>query len=86
MWRGRQRYWRKHHSRAGARIAALATGAQYLAAGSVGGFHRDGAYRARMRLHARNAWRVGGPGLRELADEWNRQAGVSEGQETLRNP
>ena len=86
MWRGRQRYWRKHHSPAGARIAALATGAQYLGAAAAGTVRRDGAYRAAMRLHARNAWRVDGPGLRELAEEWNRRAGVVHGQETLRDP
>jgi GT2 family glycosyltransferase len=75
FWRGRHRYWRKHHSRAGARIAALATGAQYLAAAAAGTLGRDGAYRAGMRLHARNAVRIDGPGLRELAEEWNRRAG-----------
>jgi hypothetical protein len=26
-----------------------------------------------MRLHARDAIRVRGPGLRELAEEWNRE-------------
>ncbi len=31
MWRSRHRYWRKHHSGPGARVAALATGAQYAA-------------------------------------------------------
>jgi GT2 family glycosyltransferase len=72
LWRGRHRYWRKHHSRAGARVAALATGAQYLAAAAAGRVSRDDAYRVRMRLNARNAWRVEGPGLRELADDWNR--------------
>jgi GT2 family glycosyltransferase len=75
LWRGRHRYWRKHHSRVGARIAALATGAQYLGAAAAGAIGRDGAYRTGMRLHARNAWRVSGPGLRELADDWNRRAG-----------
>jgi GT2 family glycosyltransferase len=75
LWRGRHRYWRKHHSRAGARIAALATGAQYLGAAAAGAISRDSAYRAGMRLNARNAWRVTGPGLRELADGWNRRAG-----------
>jgi N-acetylglucosaminyl-diphospho-decaprenol L-rhamnosyltransferase len=73
MWRGRRRYWQKHHSPAGARIAALATGAQYLGAAAVGVIRRDGMYRASMRLHAVNACRGGGPGLRELADEWNRR-------------
>jgi hypothetical protein len=29
-----------------------------------------------MRLHARDSWRVRGPGLRELADEWNRRLGA----------
>jgi N-acetylglucosaminyl-diphospho-decaprenol L-rhamnosyltransferase len=75
LWRGRHRYWRKHHSWAGARIAALATGAQYLCAAAAGTITREGAYRAGMRLHARNAWRVDGPGFRELADDWNRRAG-----------
>jgi GT2 family glycosyltransferase len=73
MWRSRHRYWRKHHSPAGARAAALATGGQYAlraAAGTILG--RDEAFRARMHLHARDSSRVDGPGLRELADEWNR--------------
>jgi N-acetylglucosaminyl-diphospho-decaprenol L-rhamnosyltransferase len=77
MWRGRRRYWRKHHSAVGTRIAALATGGQYLGAVAVGVIRRDRAYRASMRLHARNAWRVDGPGLRELADEWNRRVGAA---------
>jgi GT2 family glycosyltransferase len=74
FWRGRHRYRRKHHSSAGARVAELATGMQYLAA-AADPIGRDGAYRASMRLHARNAWRVDGPGLPELADEWNRRVG-----------
>jgi GT2 family glycosyltransferase len=78
LWRGRHRYWRKHHSRVGARIAALATGAQYLGAAAVGTFGRHDAYRAGMRLHARNAWRVSGPGLSELAESWNRRAKESD--------
>ncbi len=76
MWRGRRRYWQKHHSSAGARLAALATGGQYLGAAALGVIRRDGAYRASMRLHARNAWRGDGPGLRELAEEWNRRVDV----------
>jgi N-acetylglucosaminyl-diphospho-decaprenol L-rhamnosyltransferase len=72
MWRGRRRYWRKHHSAAGSRIAALATGGQYLCAAALGVIRRDKAYQASMRLHARNAWRGDGPGLSELAEEWNR--------------
>jgi N-acetylglucosaminyl-diphospho-decaprenol L-rhamnosyltransferase len=74
MWRGRHRYWRKHHGQVGARIAALATGAQYLGAAVAGFGRRSAAYRAQMRLHARNAWRVAGPGLREAAEEWNRRS------------
>jgi N-acetylglucosaminyl-diphospho-decaprenol L-rhamnosyltransferase len=74
LWRGRHRYWRKHHSRAGARVAALATAAQYLGAASVGIIRRDRSYSDRMRRHARNAWAVDGPGLSELADEWNARA------------
>ena len=75
MWRGRRRYWEKHHSPAGARLAALATGGQYLGAAAVGVIRRDAAYRASMRLHARTACRGDGPGLRELAEEWNRRVG-----------
>jgi N-acetylglucosaminyl-diphospho-decaprenol L-rhamnosyltransferase len=69
MWRGRHRYWRKHHSAAGARAAALLTGAQYALRGLIRA--RDHDVSARMRLHARDAIRVTGPGLRELAEEWN---------------
>jgi GT2 family glycosyltransferase len=69
MWRGRHRYWRKHHSAAGARAAALLTGAQYALRGVIRARDRD--FAARMRLHARDAIRVTGPGLRELAEEWN---------------
>jgi GT2 family glycosyltransferase len=75
MWRSAHRYWRKHHSPAGARVAALCLGAQCciralltLLAG------RDRAKAKRLLLNAQNAWRVSGPGLRELAEEWNRRA------------
>jgi GT2 family glycosyltransferase len=70
MWRGRHRYWSKHHSAAGARVAALSTGAQYAARAVLR--RGDGDFAARMRLHARDSVRVEGPGLRELAEEWNR--------------
>ncbi len=70
MWRGRHRYWRKHHSAAGAGVAALCTGAQYAARAVLGARDRD--FAGRMRLHARDAIRVRGRGLRELAEEWNR--------------
>ena len=69
MWRSRHRYWRKHHGPAGARVAALATGAQYAARAAAAPLARRSA--RRMLLHARDSWRVKGPGLRELADEWN---------------
>jgi GT2 family glycosyltransferase len=76
QWRSRHRYWRKHHSQAGARTAALATGAQYAVRSALAPFsRRDPGLGARMRLHARDSWRVDGPGLRELADEWNRRVG-----------
>ena len=70
MWRGRHRYWGKHHSAVGAWAAALLTGAQYALRGLIRARDRD--FAARMRLHARNAIRVTGPGLRELAEDWNR--------------
>src|SRR5213075_2499531 len=75
MWRSRHRYWRKHHSGAGARVAALATGAQYVvrAAGAPLA-HRSAR---RMLLHARDSWRVTGPGLRELADDWNGRVDIA---------
>jgi N-acetylglucosaminyl-diphospho-decaprenol L-rhamnosyltransferase len=78
MWRSRHRYWRKHHSGAGARVAALATGAQYAARAALSPVaRRDPSVGARMRLHARDAWRVKGPGLRELADDWNGRVGTA---------
>jgi N-acetylglucosaminyl-diphospho-decaprenol L-rhamnosyltransferase len=69
MWRGRHRYWRKHHSPTGARVAALCTGAQYATRALLRAHDRD--FAGRMRLHARDAIRVRGPGLRELAEDWN---------------
>ena len=73
MWRSRHRYWHKHHTGAGARVAALATGAQYVvrAAGAPLA-HRS---TRRMLLHARDSWRVSGPGLRELAEDCNGRVG-----------
>ena len=78
MWRSRHRYWRKHHSAPGARIAAIATGAQYaVRAGLSPLARRDPGLGRRMRLHARDAFGVTGPGLRELADEWNGRVGAA---------
>ena len=71
MWRGRHRYWQKHHSPTGARIAALSMGAQYALRAVLRAGDRD--FSGRMRLHARDALRVRGPGLRELAEDWNRE-------------
>jgi GT2 family glycosyltransferase len=75
MWRSRHRYWRKHHSSAGARVAALATGAQYAMRAAAAPLARHSS--RRMLLHARDSWRVTGPGLRELADEWNNRAATT---------
>jgi GT2 family glycosyltransferase len=78
MWRSRHRYWQKHHSGAGARTAALATGAQYAARAALSPLaRRDPGIGGRMRLHMRDAWRVTGPGLRELADDWNGRVGTA---------
>jgi N-acetylglucosaminyl-diphospho-decaprenol L-rhamnosyltransferase len=78
MWRSRHRYWAKHHSGTGARVAALATGAQYAARAALAPITgRDRSAGARMRLHARDSWSVRGPGLRELADEWNSRVGTA---------
>ena len=72
-WRSRHRYWEKHHSRAGARVAAVTTGTQYAVRAAIARLVlRDPDFAARMRLHARSALRgPSGPGLRERTDEWN---------------
>jgi N-acetylglucosaminyl-diphospho-decaprenol L-rhamnosyltransferase len=75
MWRSRHRYWRKHHSGPGARVAALATGAQYAVRAAAAPLAHHSS--RRMLLHARDSWRVSGPGLRELADEWNGRVGTA---------
>jgi GT2 family glycosyltransferase len=74
MWRSRHRYWHKHHGAVGARVAALATGGQYAVRAAVAPLARRSP--RRMLLHARDSWRVSGPGLRELADEWNGRVGT----------
>ena len=79
MWRAGHRYWRKHHPRVGARVAALATGLQYLCGAAVGVVCGaavgvvvgDAGYIAPVRLHARSDWHVQAPGLREPAEEWS---------------
>jgi len=76
-WRSRRRYWEDHHSAAGVRVAEAATGLQYAARAGIATVLRrryGAAFAARMRLHARSAWRgPEGPGLRELAENWNRE-------------
>jgi GT2 family glycosyltransferase len=74
MWRSRHRYWRKHHGVVGARVAAIATGGQYAVRAAVAPLARRSS--RRMLLHARDSWHVCGPGLRELADEWNGRVGA----------
>jgi N-acetylglucosaminyl-diphospho-decaprenol L-rhamnosyltransferase len=84
FWRSRHRYWSKHHSPLAARTAALLWGLPYaLRAAGAGAMLRLPEGRrplsvrltpAELRLHARDAWRVGGPGLRELAEEFNARA------------
>jgi GT2 family glycosyltransferase len=75
MWRSRHRYWQKHHSGPGARLAALATGGQYAVRAAFAPLARRSS--RRLLLHARDSWHVRGPGLRELADEWNGRVGAS---------
>ena len=87
QWRSRHRYWRKHHAAPAARLAGLLTGAQYgLRAGVATAVLRLPAGRrpvavepldpARYRLHARDALGVRGPGLAELAEEFNARQAV----------
>ncbi len=84
-WRSRRRYWRKHHSRPGGRVAAALTGAQFAVralVASAANRVRPGAYDrsfpTRMRLHARHAFRGdGAPGLREGAERWNARRSTS---------
>lgn len=81
-WRSRHRYWRKHHSPVGARVAAVATGAQYAARAAIAAAvlrlpeeHRpirvEPVQPAEFLLNARNAVALRGPGLAELARERN---------------
>ena len=81
-WRSRHRYWRKHHGPLAARTAAALTGLQYgLRAAIAAGLLRlpparrpaavDPELVSLFRLNARCALAVRGPGLAELAAEWN---------------
>ncbi len=83
QWRGRERYWLKHHSPLGRRVAATAIGVQYALLTVIGTVLLRLPARLRpvpvapadpatWRLTARNAFRgVQGPGLEELAAEFN---------------
>ena len=82
-WRGRHRYWVKHHTPTGRRIAALALGLQYALLSLIGAVLLRLPARLRpvpvapadpavWRLSARNAvFGVRGPGVEELAAEFN---------------
>jgi N-acetylglucosaminyl-diphospho-decaprenol L-rhamnosyltransferase len=74
-WRGQHQYWRKHHSAAGARVAAFAVGARYLGAAVKATARHEAGRASLMRLEVGNAWRVKGPGLREVAEAWNNGLG-----------
>ena len=83
QWRSRQRYWVKHHSPTGRRIAAVALGVQYGLLSVIGAVLLRLPARLRpvpvapadpatWRLSARNAFvGIRGPGLEELAVEFN---------------
>jgi GT2 family glycosyltransferase len=87
-WRSREKYWAKHHSPLGARAAALLTGWQYAVRAAVAplvlrlpadrrppGLSAEVV--AQFHLNARNAWHgVRGPGIAELAAEWNERHGA----------
>jgi GT2 family glycosyltransferase len=80
QWRGAWRYWRKHHSAAGARLASAAFALGFaLRAIAVGVLKRlplrvqvtraaPGEFLAAARYALREPR---GPGLKELADDWN---------------
>ena len=82
-WRGRHRYWVKHHTPTGRRVAALALGAQYGLLTLIGAVLLRLPARLRpvpvapadpaiWRLSARNAvFGVRGPGVEELAAAFN---------------
>ena len=69
MWRGRHRYWRSTIRRRAREPPRSAPARSTRCADCCG--RATATSPARMRLHARDALPVRGPGLRELADEWN---------------
>jgi GT2 family glycosyltransferase len=90
QWRGRERYWLKHHSVLGRRVAATAIGVQYALLTAIGTALLRLPERLRpvsvapadpatWRLTARNAFRgVQGPGLEELAAEFNSRRAAAD--------
>jgi N-acetylglucosaminyl-diphospho-decaprenol L-rhamnosyltransferase len=89
LWRSRRYYWSKHETPTGARIAETFDWIRYSLGSRVASvlarlpesMRPDGVgedLRRRLRLNAR-VIREGstGPGLRELAEDANRQAGVA---------
>jgi len=84
VWRSLELYLAKHHGRLEARILRWLTGLGYALAivpAELGRYlperlqpPRSGSWDSRAhRLHVRNAFRGRqGPGIRELAEEWNR--------------
>jgi GT2 family glycosyltransferase len=87
VWRSLELYLAKHHGRLEGRILRWLTGLGYALAivPAEIGRHlperlqppRSGSWDSRAhRLHVRNAFRgTQGPGIRELAEEWNRAHG-----------
>jgi GT2 family glycosyltransferase len=87
VWRSLELYLAKHHGRLEAKILRWLTGLGYALAvvpAELGRWlpsrlqpPRSGSWDARAhRLQARNAFKgLQGPGLRELAEEWNRARG-----------
>ena len=80
QWRGRERYWLKHHSPLGRRVAATAIGTLLLRLPErLRPVSVAPADPATWRLTARNAFRgVQGPGLEELAAEFNSRRAASD--------
>jgi N-acetylglucosaminyl-diphospho-decaprenol L-rhamnosyltransferase len=90
FWRSFELYLSRYHSPLEARLLRWLTGLGYALA--VGAARLAGLVPARLlpsasaswnqlgyRLHVRNAFRgVRDPGLRELADDWNRAQGLDE--------
>jgi hypothetical protein len=91
FWRSLDTYLARHHGRLEGRVLRWLTGLGYALASGVAAAGTRlperlrpeifGAWEpAEYRLHARNAFHgVRSPGLRELAEDWNRARGVTPG-------